>query len=240
MRHFSLSISLGFIVALLFTSSCQTTGQNAIETLEPAAFQTQITETVNAQVLDVRTPAEFAKSFIAGAQNIDWNNSDFEKQLAPISKDEPVFVYCLSGGRSGSASKRLQKLGYSKIYDLKGGILAWGNKNLPVVTPKGATQQGMNLEQYESELVADVPVLVDFYAPWCAPCKKMTPMIESLSASKSGQFKLVKLNADDNKALMKALDVNEIPTLLIYKNGEITWQHVGLVDEATLLTELGL
>ena len=237
MRNFSFPVSS--VAILSFVLSVQAFGQNIIEQLEPTSFQSKISETENVQILDVRTPGEFEKGYISSAMNINVNDAGFEQKLAAVSKEKAVFVYCLSGGRSGSASKRLQKLGFSTVYDLKGGILAWQNSNLPLVTPQGATERGISLEQYQSELESGIPVLVDFYAPWCGPCKKMAPKLESLSTSKSGEFKLVKINADENKALMKELKVIEIPTLLIYKKGELTWQHIGLIEEATLVQELG-
>lgn len=238
MRNFS--FSFGSVAILSFILSFQALSQNIIEQLEPSFFQAKMSETENAQILDVRTPGEFEKGYISSAMNINVNDASFEQKLAAVSKEKPVFVYCLSGGRSGSASKRLQKLGFTIVYDLKGGILAWQNGNLPVVTPQGATNLGISLQQYQSELESEVPVLVDFYAPWCGPCKKMAPMLETLSTEKSGEFKFLKINADENKALMKELNVIEIPTILIYKKGELRWQHIGLVDEATLAQELGL
>lgn len=240
MRPFHFLSTLGLAAMFSLVVSCQTSSQNATQPLDATSFQATLTEKSDAQLLDVRTPEEFNKGHLVSAQNVDWNNAGFEEQLAGISKDKPVFVYCLSGGRSASATKRLRKLGYTEVYDLKGGILAWQNSDLPVEGGEKATEKDLLLPDYEAALVADVPVLVNFYAPWCGPCKKMAPMLEALTAEKTDAFKFVKLNADDHKALMKELDVNEIPTLLIYQNGALTWKHVGLVEKATLLQELGL
>lgn len=240
MRPFQYLSILGLVAVFSLVVSCQTTSQNSTQPLDAATFQSTLAETGNAQLLDVRTPEEFDKGHLARAQNADWNDAAFEQQLGGVLKDKPVFVYCLSGGRSASAAKRLRKLGYTQVYDLKGGILAWQNASFPVENAGNVTETGLTLAAYEAELIADVPVLVNFYAPWCGPCKKMAPMLKALTEEESDAFKFVKLNADDHKALMKQLDVNEIPTLLIYQNGVLAWKHVGLVERATLVQELGL
>ena len=87
--------------------------------------------------------------------------------------------------------------------------------------------------------LAETP-LVNIYAPWCGPCRKMKPMLEELNQSASGKFKYVMMNADENDALLKELGVSEIPTFFIYKNGKETWKHVGLVEKEALTKQLGL
>jgi thioredoxin 1 len=83
-------------------------------------------------------------------------------------------------------------------------------------------------------LEASEPVLVDFWASWCPPCRAMNPSIEALAKD----FKVCKVNIDTNQELAARYDVSSVPTLLIFKGGQIVARHVGLTPEATLRAEL--
>ncbi len=81
------------------------------------------------QLVDVRTPEEFNKGHIKNAINIDFRKTEvFERSFSKLNKYEPVYVYCRSGARSQGAARRLVEMGFSKIYDLEGGYMAWANK----------------------------------------------------------------------------------------------------------------
>lgn len=221
--------------------SCRSSAQSAIKDVEPEVFQKLISEDANAQLLDVRTPGEYAGGHLNGAHNLDWRTSNFNSGLEELNKNKPIYLYCLSGGRSASAAKKLSSIGFKEVYNLKGGILAWKKAELPVETGKNAAaKMGMSIKDYKAEIASELPVLVNFYAPWCGPCRKMAPMLEELRSEGEKRFKFVKLNADENQGLMKELDVNEIPFFLVYKNGEISWTHIGLIEKDVLLKELGL
>ena len=77
------------------------------------------------QLLDVRTPEEFKSGYIAGAKNLNFYDDDFAQQIAKLDKTKPVMVYCAKGGRSASAAEQLNQAGFSKVYDLTGGMYAW-------------------------------------------------------------------------------------------------------------------
>ena len=83
-------------------------------------------------------------------------------------------------------------------------------------------------------LKADQPVLVDFWAPWCGPCKAITPVLEEISKNYEGKLKIVKCNVDDNPATPSNYGIRAIPTLILFKEGEKKEQIVGMVQKAKL------
>lgn len=90
-------------------------------------------------------------------------------------------------------------------------------------------------ENFEAEVLkSDLPVIVDFFAEWCGPCKMMGPIFEEIGAKFDGKVKFVKLNVDEAKETATKYGVMSIPTLITYKNGEIVETLVGLQDEDSL------
>lgn len=85
------------------------------------------------QLIDIRTPGEFTEGYIEGAINVNFYDKDFNAQMAKLNKDKELYIYCRSGNRSGKAAKRLKDQGFTKIYDLQGGILNWNRNKLKVV-----------------------------------------------------------------------------------------------------------
>jgi thioredoxin 1 len=74
------------------------------------------------------------------------------------------------------------------------------------------------------------PVLVDFYADWCAPCKMVAPILEQVAGEMKGELKILKVNVDKNREAASKYGIRSIPTLMLFKNGEIRWQGVGVMQ----------
>jgi len=90
---------------------------------------------------------------------------------------------------------------------------------------------------FQKEVIeSDKPVLVDFWAPWCGPCRMMAPVIDTISARLEEKLKVVKLNTDENQKTAEAYSIQGIPSLLIFKKGEVVERLVGFMPE-NVLTE---
>ncbi len=88
-------------------------------------------------------------------------------------------------------------------------------------------------------LESGVPVLVDFWAPWCGPCRAVAPVLDQLDAELAGRLKIVKMNVDENQQIPGALGVRSIPTLVVFKDGKAVQGAVGALSKAQMLEFVG-
>lgn len=234
-----------YIIIVLTTFSiilngCSTgQSQNAKTNLTAVEFAEKIKELPNAPIIDVRTPDEFSSGHLENAQNINVKGSEFEKQIETLDKSKPVFVYCLSGGRSASAASAMRGAGFKEVYELDGGIMKWRGANLPETTSLAtAKTAGMSKADYEKLFDTDKVVLVDFYADWCGPCKQMKPDIDAITSEMANKVTVVRINADDNIELCKELQIDALPTIKVYKNKALTWTNVGYIDKAGMVAQI--
>ncbi len=98
-----------------------------------------------------------------------------------------------------------------------------------------ADEVTVSSENFEAEVLkADIPVLIDFWAEWCMPCKMIAPALSELAEKYAGKVKLAKLNVDEESELAAQYNIISIPTLLMFKGGEVVRQHVGAAPKPTL------
>ena len=133
------------VLSVVFTSCAQNKAKETKEevtTIKKEATVEHISNTdfkakvegKDVQLVDVRTPAEFAQGHLENAIMIDVKNADFIKNATEkLDKNKPVYVYCRSGHRSGISAEKLKEEGFTKVYDMKGGILGWQAANLKTV-----------------------------------------------------------------------------------------------------------
>ncbi len=93
---------------------------------------------------------------------------------------------------------------------------------------------------FEDEVIkSSQPVLVDFWAEWCGPCKMIAPILDEIAKEKAGSVKIAKVNVDNNQSLSLRYNVRAIPTLLFFKDGQLRDQVTGMTSKKDLLNRLG-
>ncbi len=132
------------ILGFTFISCAQNTAKKEVKIGETNVVQSKrVVELINPkdlnailgdiQLIDIRTPREFNAGYIKGAVNINFFDRSFIDQMSKLNKEKEIYIYCRSGNRTSKAASRLKEQGFTKIYDLQGGILNWNRNKLEVI-----------------------------------------------------------------------------------------------------------
>ena len=230
------------VCATTLLSACNSLGQHPeeggiLENISKEIFAQKIKDDV--LILDVRTPDETQLGIIEGATLINIYDDDFETKIDLMEKSKPILVYCASGGRSSQAAAILAENGFMEVYNLEGGLYGWQNAGFPVSEAKNDLTSIKMTEDDLSELIQNEEVvLVDFYAPWCAPCKKMAPVIDEIEEDYAPRVSVERVDVAANPSLGKSFDVSSIPVFAIYQDGKEIWRNAGLIEKSLLESEL--
>jgi thioredoxin len=188
-------------------------------------------------ILDVRTPSETTRGSITNASFININDPSFLDKINMMQKNQPILVYCASGSRSSHAAKLMTQNGFKEVYNLSGGIRAWLQSGFPVTKPKVSTNENIpqiTLDEFQKITSTELPVLIDFHTAWCAPCKKMSPIVDQLKTAYIGQAKVLKIDVDQNTLVANQYGIRGVPVLIIFKNGKEVWRHSGVIETRVL------
>lgn len=214
-----------FLVALasLFFVACHSNAQN----IDANAFEQKL-NAGGAQVLDVRTAGEFIGGHLKNVLQADWTDREqFVERTKHLDKNKTLLIYCASGIRSAQAAAFLKQEGFREVINLQGGIAAWNAAGKPVVRQEGVAE--LTSTTFNATVANNQIVLVDVGAEWCPPCKKMEPVLESLSKELQGKFTLLKVDGGRDLTVMKEIGASVLPTFMVYKNGKLSWKKEGIV-----------
>ena len=224
---------------LLVSCSSESIEAQVIQDVNAVEFN-KLINTEQGIILDVRTLDEVNAGHIEDATNINFYASDFTAKLNLIRKDVPIYVYCRSGGRSAKAVRKMQELGFDKVYNLLGGFSEWESNNFKVVLSEDKIvekQKSISVSEFSQMIQSNDFVLVNFSTQWCVPCRKMKPIIEEIK-EENKNVKVVFVDADINKDLLKHYTVKGVPVFIVYKNGVENFRHVGMIDKLELLNKI--
>ena len=96
------------------------------------------------------------------------------------------------------------------------------------------------MSTFQEIIKGEIPVLVDFYAEWCYPCKTMNPILKNIKKQFGDELKIIKINIDNNQKVASKFQVRGIPTFILFKNNEVKWRQSGIIEERNFLENIKL
>uniref|UniRef100_F4C4Z9 Thioredoxin domain-containing protein n=1 Tax=Sphingobacterium sp. (strain 21) TaxID=743722 RepID=F4C4Z9_SPHS2 len=222
-------------VLLLFTLEAVMAQEKTTNLLPFETFEKKLLAAgPDPQILDARSGEEFIQNHVKGALNVS-DEKQFKSIASKLRKEAPVFIYSIGNGRSAKLAAVLRALHFKEVYEFPGGLSKWIAQGKPVESTVG---DGLSLAGFNEQITSEKLVLVDVGSRYCGGCKKLKPIVEKLAEENKDKLKLVNIEAYDNKQLTKALAVDALPTLILYKGKEAVWKKHGLSSEEEILTEL--
>ena len=215
-----------FVLSFLFSNEQKQTDVNAIKFNE-------LIKNGNGVIVDVRTPHEFSRGHIANATLIDISNKQFANKINLLQKDKPVYIYCLTGSRSRNAASFMMKNGFMEVYNLQNGIIDWQRNGFPTElseSPVASNSKSFSVSTFNELIKSNKLILIDFHAPWCAPCKTMNPIIDKLANDYKGKLAVEKIDIETNREIAEANQIQSIPGFILFKNGRNVWTHKGIIS----------
>lgn len=222
------------MLVVLFSCTNHSQPNRVIHLIPAQAFYEALATSPKATILDVRTPEEFKGGHLKEAVNFNIHDSDFDTRIGKLDRNSPVFVYCKAGGRSADAAERLMDIGFTSIYDLEGGYMAWKAAGLETTAAEIVIEEKFTVADFDKLVGSEMPVLIDYYAPWCGPCKKMEPILNRLSAEYDGKVQIVRINVDEAANVVKQQKVENIPVVSTFRKGAEIKRVSGFQDEAAM------
>lgn len=215
------------MLVLFFAFGGFAQNQNTI-TLPLDAFYAKIKSVKSPQIIDARSPEEFALNHIEGSVNFNLQTENYAKYVAQLDNSKPVFLYAINTGRSTALAKELLKNGSSDVHDLEGGIAAWIGGGKPFYTN---LKSKLSLAEYQKIIADNNAVLVDIGSRYCGACKKVKPVLETIRAQYGTNLKIIEIDLEESPQVIADLKtVNVFPTLILYQNGKIIFKKDGLGD----------
>ena len=219
------------LASLLLFAAVSLKAQQA--TLPFDAFETKLAQAgTRAQILDARSEEEYTQNHLKGSVSFSVaDQADFAKKTQKLDKNAPVFIYSIGNGRSGQLAKQLRETGFIDVTELPGGLSKWIGSGHEVESTVGP---GLSLAEFQSQVKSPKLVLVDFGSRYCGSCKKLAPTVDELEKKHASGLKVIRIEAYENKALIKELGITSLPTLVLYKSDKEVWKKAGVTPKSEI------
>lgn len=214
--------ALVFVTGLL----AQREKQADAVTLPLDSFTAKISRQSTPQVIDARSPEEFAFNHIEHALNFNVQSPGYEEQIKKLDKSQPVFIYAINTGRSSVLAQDLRKRGFTAAWDLEGGIANWIGSGRPYVS---SIKKGLTPAAYQQLVGVDKTILVAIGSRYCPACKKAKLVLDTVRAGHPQDLEILSIELEENPQLIASLKtVDVFPYFILYNKGGIVYKRSGL------------